>query len=92
MKDAGQPGEVERVLDQVEPMHVDPACVLLLDRGVVEVCEGIEPDDIVTRREQRLRKVRADEPGRSGDDVVHGVRQPTGGRTLPRRVAAWVLG
>ena len=64
--------EVEGIHGEVDALHVEPARVLLLQRGVVVVGEAVEPDHLVACGEQRLAEVGADEPGRSGDDVAHG--------------------
>ena len=47
VEDAVEPAEVELVLGQVEPEHVEAAGVLLLERRVVVVGEAVDADDLV---------------------------------------------
>ena len=75
MKDPVDAVEVERLGGEIEPPHVEPTRVLFLFGEVVEVGEAVDPDNVVTLLEQRLRKVRADEAGGSGDDVSHRERE-----------------
>src|SRR4051794_17067509 len=70
MEDAVEAAEVERVVREVDTAHVEVARVLLLQRRVVVVAEAVEADDLVPVAHEALGEVRADEPGRSGDDVA----------------------
>ncbi len=75
MEDAVDAVEIERLLGEIEAAHVEAARVLLLLGRVVVVGEAVDADDVVARLEQRLREVRADEAGGSGDDVSHRERE-----------------
>jgi len=77
VEDAVEAAEVEVVLGQVDPANLDPARVLLLQRGVVVVREAVDPDDLVAPLEELLGQLRPDESGRAGDDVPHR-REPNG--------------
>jgi hypothetical protein len=68
-------GQIERLLGQIAAQHVEPAGVLLFFGRVVVVGEAVDADDVVAILEQRVRKLRADEPGGSGDDVSHRERE-----------------
>ena len=80
--DTRLPGEMEdavrspdqlaqRILDEVGSDDVEPDGVLLLQLGVVVVREGVDADDLVALRHERLGEVRADETRRSCHDVPH---------------------
>jgi hypothetical protein len=69
VEDAVDPGEVERVGGQVDPLDQERCRVLLLHGPVVVVGEAVDRNHFVTPGEQRLRQVRPDEPSGSGDDV-----------------------
>ena len=71
MEHAVDAREVELVRGEVDPLHREPARVLLLQRRVVVVGERIPADRVVAPLEQRAEELRADEPGRAGDDVAH---------------------
>ena len=71
MEDGVEAGEVELVLGEILPPQLEPAGVLLLEGRVVVVGEAVDPDHLVAGGLQRLREVRADEPGRAGDQVPH---------------------
>ena len=71
VEDAVDPPEVDRVAREVEPEDLLPARVLLLQLDIVVIGEAVDPDDVVPEVAQRGRKVRADEPGRAGDDEAH---------------------
>ena len=43
-----------------------------LDRRIVVVIEVIEDRDVVTVTQERLHKVRTDEPGAAGNEEMHG--------------------
>ena len=62
--------------DQGDPV-AEAGEVGVLDRGIVEVVEIIDHDELGTFREQRLAKVGRDETGTAGDEdfpglVTHG--------------------
>jgi hypothetical protein len=71
MEDTVDAVEVERLLCEVESQDVEPACVLFLLGRVVVVREAVDAHDLVTRRDELLCEVRADEAGGSCDDVPH---------------------
>ena len=71
MEDAVHAVQVERLLGEVEPEHVDAGRVPLLLGRVVVVGEAVHPDHLVAGREERLGQVGADEAGRARDDVAH---------------------
>ena len=71
VEDAVEPGEVEPILGQVDPKHVEPARVLLLQPRVVVVAEAVDPDDLVAGRGEGPGEMRADEPGCSCDPEFH---------------------
>ena len=64
-------------MDQVdaEALGQKLANPLGVAREVVEVGEAVDTDNVVALLEQRLREVRADEAGGSGDDVSHRERE-----------------
>ena len=74
MEDAVDTCEIQILLGQINPQHVETARVLLLERDVVVVGEAVDADDVVTLGAQRLRQVRADEPGRTRQHELHSVR------------------
>ena len=74
MEDAVNAGEVQFVLGEIEPLDVETARVLLLQRDVVVVREAVDRGDVVALGVQRLRQVRADEPGRTRQHELHSVR------------------
>ena len=57
-------GEALVRLDALEPRE--------LQRGVVVVVDVVDADDLVAAFEQPDRERRADEPGRAGDENLHG--------------------
>jgi len=71
VEDPVHAGQIERLLGQIAAQHVEPACVLLFFNRVVVVGETVDSDDVVALFDQRVGKLRADEPGGSGDDVSH---------------------
>ena len=71
MEDAVDAVEVEGLLGEVEPAHVEAARVLLLLGRVVVVGEAVDADDVVPGCDERVGEIRADEAGRAGDDVPH---------------------
>ena len=71
MEDTVPAREVELVVREVEPPHVEAARVPLLQRGVVVVGERVDPDHLVPRGQQRLGEMRADEARSACDDVSH---------------------
>ncbi len=71
MEDAVEACEVQLVRGEIEPADVEPARVLLLQRGVVVVRERVHPHDVVAGGLQRFREVRADEPRGAGHHVSH---------------------
>ena len=75
MEDSVDAGEIERFLGQVAMQHVEPPSVLLFFGGVVVVGEAVHSDDVVAGLVQRMRKLRPDEPGGSGDDLSHRERE-----------------
>src|SRR5262249_45038166 len=74
VEDAVEPGELEIVLHEVHAPDGQVAGVLLLERRVVVVGEGVPPDRFVALVEKSAEEVRADEPGRARDEVAHGWR------------------
>ena len=72
MEDAVDASEVERILDEVDALDREPRRVLLLERRVVVVREQVPADRVVAAVEERSEEMRADEAGRTGDDVAHG--------------------
>jgi hypothetical protein len=79
VEDAVEAVEVEGVGREVDPPNHDPARlearrVLLLQPDVVVVGEAVDADDLVTRLDESLCEVRADEAGRPRDGVPHPLR------------------
>ncbi len=72
MEDAVEAVEVELVLCDVETRDGEVARVLLLQRRVVVVGEGVPADGVVPALDERAQELRPDEPGRAGDEVPHG--------------------
>ena len=72
MEDAVEPVELERVLRKVDAGDRKIAGVLLLQRRVVVVREGVPADGIVAAFQKRAEELGADEPGCAGDEVAHG--------------------
>ncbi len=63
--------EVELVLGEIEPAHVQAARVPLLDRRVVVIGEAVDPDDLVPGRRECFREMGTDEARSSGHHVLH---------------------
>jgi hypothetical protein len=74
MEDAVDAFEVELVLREVEARHVQSRRVLLLQGRVVVGGEAVDTHDVVPAGDERFREMRADEAGRTGDDVPHAGR------------------
>ena len=71
VEDAVDAAEIERLVREVEPPHVQPARVLLFLGRVIGIREAVDAEQVVTRLDERVRELRADEPGCTGDDVSH---------------------
>src|SRR5207253_9707298 len=80
-EDPVEPVELEVFVGEVEPDHVQRACVLLLQGGVVVVGEAIDSDDLVPAAQECLPEVRPDEAGGAGDEVPHST--PASGLSVP---------
>ena len=62
-------GEIE--LDELEvSVALEDGEPRVLQRDVVVLVEIVEPDDLVAALEQQLRRVKADESGRAGDEYL----------------------
>ena len=71
MEDTVEAGQVENVVGQVEPQHLEAADVLLLQLRVVVVAEAVDPDHVVPRVGECVGKVRADEARSARHGVSH---------------------
>jgi hypothetical protein len=70
VEDAVDAAQVERVAREVEPEDLEAGGVVLLHGRVVVVVERVDPDDVVTALDERVREVRADEARGAGDEVA----------------------
>jgi len=71
VEDAVDAVEIELVLREVEPAHVEPTRIPLFLGEVVVVREAVDADNVVSRLAERLGEVRANEAGGPRDDVSH---------------------
>ena len=68
MEDAVHAVEIEIGGGQVELAHVESCRVLALQLGVVVLREAVDTADVVSLCDKTFCEMRADEPGRAGDD------------------------